>query len=186
MHYNLVYRDVSTIYGWYKEGFKPAMYGTAMRQIKTQLTIAALREPDAEFHRAVLEADKWREICWYPGCHGPLEEKRGYVKPYKMHIFARINPKAKLRLEPPNDYHSYTLSCSVSAYSNFPLTGKPALNDYHCSMGICRRLLNTEPIDKRENGQWRKFATTELATYWFWGLKPTETDVYKFADRDVK
>lgn len=170
MYVNFLEKDVATVYEWYG-----GVDYKASELPKIPLLIAALVDIQANQYKSVILKDDWREVGWYPGCHYKLDDPRCY----RVTLFCKEQdtaPLGKKLGEPWYDLNTFcNLGCSCVSYKKMPkLT---AIQCYHRTLGIHRR---EKPTKLKTYNNWHRFATTPLASYWFWGLLPDETDRHKY------
>lgn len=186
VEYPMVYpieKDVSALHGWYY--VTKADYQKLVLP-KVPLLIAALTEDQAKPCVGFLKEDGWREVGWYPSCHDTLD------KGYKVILFCKEQDVPPVegpvgakgydgKFYASRTFNEYVpLSCSCVSYPKMvKMTRK---SDQHATLGVHRR---TTPMRTKRvtMNNWRKFATTPLATYWFWGLAPDETDRHEYEKR---
>lgn len=173
--------DVACVGEWY--GIDNALKNyKALKLPKIPLLLASMSTEQTAGYRSIVEADGWREVCWYPSCHHTLAKgpritifcKKQNVSPLEEMPFVRNYDGSRAR-ETPAFNRSLPLHCSVTGCeTHVKLTPK---EDMHRIIGLHRM---TRKSKKNVFNNWRKFATTSLASYWYWGLAPDETDVHKY------
>jgi hypothetical protein len=144
---------------------------------KVPLLLASLIEDQAETAKPIMEKDGWREIGWYPTCHRSLDTG------FKVFLFCKeqdVPPLPFLRRPTyyngkPICFMDIPLHCSCLPYAKMPKL--VTIQDQHRTMGVHRRTLKTP---RKHLNNWHRFAVTPLASYWFWGLLPDETNRHKF------
>jgi hypothetical protein len=177
MYVTSIEPDVQCVYHWY-DGIRS--YKT-FKLPKVPLSLAAICGEGYRDQRDipelfdVIKKDGWREVGWYPSCHEPL--KGGY----KVHLFCKEQNVPLVKCVSMG-FNRGILPLSCSCVS-FPMRGKiPLVYDRHSGLGLHRL---TKPTLRKTYNNWHRFADTELASYWFWGLLPDETNVHKFEKKDL-
>ena len=146
---------------------KYAAIALKMRKDPAQLTLASILDAYEVYAKPLLLKDGWRKVGWYPSCHGPL------ATAYCVNLWVKENKKAPLI---PISSEGYpVLGCS----SMFTGTWNPAGGVIYTQRVMSLHLAPlTTKVVRGKN--WRKFATTELNKYYFWGLTPEEKDRFKY------
>lgn len=179
------------------------MYGSSYKQLtpeetyfrdkavfevnKPELMICSIPGPTGHYDQVskfqtIIEKDGWKEAGWYPTIHD------NYLRGYGVHVFFKLNKEGKL-FDIKTSYRWTNnmggLGCSVGIF-----TGKPPLkvgraSDYNGGsyginngqkrLSIWRWDLSNGPTQGvfKQSGYY-KFATTSLAKYFIYALKPGE------------
>lgn len=187
MNFTQVHPDVGIVSNWH--GLDTTAVLAKYMRLKvptTQLLLTSITQhfnsasdltTDLKKCKPILKADGWEPIGWYPSCHGPMA---GY----------RVWLYAKLQKDVPLSAGEYKVSwsqlhCSVVYAPSFITVPHSWYDSYHHGVIGLRRIELAESPREDEVKRWKKFATTDLATYWFWGLEPKEKDLYKL-EPDLK
>src|ERR1035437_1746081 len=166
--------DVGTVNGWYTDdGVDVEKVYTEVRVPQIPLLLATLNEKAVVVFSSILHREGWREVGWYPSCHDALAigtKITLYCKEQAVDCIPKV-----VAMPAFNEYVPLGCSCnSMKRRSRLSF-----MVDEHCTLGLHRR-----PIVKlaklKTFGSWRMFAQTQVASYWFWGLAPDETDRFKY------
>jgi hypothetical protein len=170
VYVEVIERDVACVCSWGIWKVKPEIEYGKLVLPQVPLLLATLSQEQFDLYKGVILREGWREVGWYPTCHDNLDDG------FKMRLMCK-EQKVPLPYEGGrgvfNDYVPLSCSC-VSLKTRVKLT---PIADFHRIMGVHRM---TEPCLRRSYNNWRRFADTPLASYWFWGLLPTETDRHKY------
>jgi hypothetical protein len=173
---------LSTVCNWNKTYFYEENRLSTLKETmeestpKTQLALGSMTEEGRQLFKDELAVQGWTELGWYPSLHGP------YSTIYPIYVYAKVQPKMPL----VERYSGYlpSLGCSVAVVQgSAPKVGRCA--DFGFSyfawegdqkrFTIWRWLHSYgHPVEAFERLGFTKFATTTLASYWFFGLKPGE------------
>ena len=178
MYVYRVDQDVAFVHGWYKNNDSPEQNYKNSHIPKVPLLLAALTTVQAMRFASILKEEQWQEVGWYPSCHCELDTAHRVIL-YKKEQDVPLLPPAVC----PNSYKNggfnefIPLGCSaISLAQRSKLT---PVTDMHRTLGLHRRETK-KPVKLKVRGNWRFFAQTELASYWYWGLAPDETNRHKY------
>jgi len=168
-------QDVACVYGWWGRDSDEAKKGYSMLKLpKVPLLLTTLVEDQEEHARDILKQEGWLKAGWYPSCHEELGKAPRVTLFYKeQDEQPRPGPPQKY---PPIGFNiSVPLGCSCEPYpTRVKLT---RVSDLHRTLGVHRHTTRTF---KKTLNNWHRFAVTPLASYWFWGLLPEETNRRKY------
>jgi hypothetical protein len=182
MQTQICYPDLSGVYNWNKG------YDYQLRQPiseedlldtyapKTQLALGSMVQNGMDAFEKPLKEKGWIQLGWYPSLHGR------YSTIYPVYVVAKIQPDSPLI--DPTSSGVPTLGCSVSFLQGpNPVVRRCSDYGYSCftwerdqKLFTIWRWLHSygRPVEAFNRLGFRKFATTTLASYWCWGLKPGE------------
>ncbi|SRR6266550_2501391 len=177
MHVEQIEEDVACVYGWWEKKVTDLERAYIVLPLpKVPLLLTVLCEDQEKVAKSILNREGWRKVGWYPSCHNELEDGE------RVSLFCKerdCKPRSLPRVK--YDRLSFnqgvpSLGCSCNAHkARRKLT---QVVDVHCTLGIHRHA-GPAPLRKTV-GNWHRFAVTPLASYWFWGLKPEETNRRKY------
>jgi len=182
--------DVGVVYSWGRMPFPAekrlaggdyymsAEESLAEAPAKLELEFASLLNSQVDIFKDAM-AKEWEPVGWYPSIHQP------YPSSYAVHIFMR---KSQLPLYGTfNSPTGIMLGCSVGFFQGTETIRPSLATDYRFGtfkslpgqrrQTIFRWLLSQgeSPADKFAEHGYRKVATTTMAEYWYFGLKPGES-----------
>lgn len=167
-------QDVACVYGWWgRDNVEVQKDYRKLVLPKVPLLITVLNEEQLMKSKDVLQQEGWFKVGWYPSCHDELDKALPVTLFYKEQ---NEQPRPIPNQKYPTSFNtSAPLGCSCNSYkTRVKLTLKL---DRHRTLGVHR---NITPTNRVAVNNWHRFAVTPLASYWFWGLLPDETNRRKF------
>ncbi len=168
-------QDVACVYGWYArntEEYKKEY--SALKLPKVPLLLTTLVADQEKHAKDILTQEGWLKVGWYPSCHDELD-KAARVTLYYKEQDEQPRPVPQQRYPPAGFNIQVPLGCSCNPYKT---RVKLTVNyDRHRTLGVHRHIT---PTPRKTVNNWHRFAVTPLASYWFWGLLPDETDRHKY------
>ena len=167
-------QDVACVWGWWDKDKAETQEGYSKLSLpKVPLLITTVSERIQKHARGFLKEEGWSIAGWYPGCHEELATAGKVTLFYKEQD---EQPKPIPQQKYPSSFNtSVPLGCSCIPYKT--LVKLTLVCDRHRTLGVHRRTARTL---RKTYGNWHRFAVTPLASYWFWGLLPDETNRRKF------
>jgi len=168
-------QDVACVYGWWSRDSIEAKKEYSKLQLpKVPLLLTTLAEEQEKHAKDILKQEGWLKVGWYPSCHSELA-KAPKVTLYYKEQDEQPKPVPKQRYPPAGFNAQVPLGCSCNPYKTRVKLTLPS--DRHRTLGVHR---HTTPTSRAVVNNWHRFAVTPLASYWFWGLLPEETNRRKY------
>ncbi len=168
-------QDVACIYGWWANNKKTAKEDYSKLILpKVPLLLTTLVEDQEKHAKDILKQEGWLKVGWYPSCHMELDKAPRVTLFYKEQD-EQPRPVPPQKYPPVSFNISVPLGCSCNPYKTLVTLTLPC--DRHRTLGVHRHPGRTF---RKTYGNWHRFAVTPLASYWFWGLLPDETNRHKY------